>query len=133
MKKNKKILIIEKDGLIAFDLKRELEKKDFSVNRESSITDFETIIKKKETDLIIANTDIQTESFFDKLKTLLKKCYTPFIWIGTLSDKESMKKSEGINVIGTFPKPFISTDIVSFIVNYFNKTIKPLFKKDNCE
>lgn len=129
----KKILIIEQDGLVALDLKRELEKEDFTVKRANSMIASEIIITNGNKNLVIANTDVQTQPFFDKIKILLKKCQLPLIWIGTLSKKEAMKESEGINVIGTFSKPFQSKDVVSFIVNYFNKKIKPLFKKENCE
>ncbi|MBI2281167.1 MAG: hypothetical protein HYU68_10825 [Bacteroidetes bacterium] len=128
MHKNKKILIIEPDGLIALDLKRELEKEGFSVKRANSMIASEIIITNGNKNLVIANTDVQTQPFFDKLKNVLKKCQLPLIWIGTLSNNEALKKSDGINVIGTFSMPFISKDVVSFIVNYFNKKIKPLFK-----
>lgn len=133
MKNNKKILIIEQDGLVALDLKRELEKEDFSVRRANSMVVSEVIIADSNKDLVIASTNIQTQSFFDKIKNLLKKCQLPLIWIGTLSTNEAMKESEGINVVGTFSKPFKSKDVVSFIVNYFNKKIKPLYKNHYCE
>lgn len=125
---NKKILIIEQDGLVALDLKRELEKENFTVKRANSMVASEIIIANGSKNLVIANTDVQTQPFFDKIKNLLRKCQLPLIWIGTLSKKEAMKESEGINVIGTFSKPFQSKDVVSFIVNYFNEKIKPLFK-----
>lgn len=133
MNEPKKILIIEQDGLVALDLKRELEKEDFTVKTTNSMIASEIIIANGSKDLVIANTDVQTQPFFDKIKNLLKKCQLPLIWIGTLSKKEAMKESEGINVIGTFSKPFQSKDVVYFIVNYFNKKIKPLFNKENCE
>ena len=134
MKNDKKILILEQDGLVALDLKRELEKEGFTVKRANSMVVSEIIIASGNKDLVIANTNVQTQPFFDKIKNLLKKCQLPLIWIGTLSNNEAMKESEGINVIGTFSKPFKSKDVVSFIVNYFNKKIKPLlFKKENCE
>lgn len=128
MHRNKKILIIEPDGLIALDLKRELEKEGFSVKRANSMVASEIIITNGNKNLVIVNTHVQTQPFFDKLKNVLKKCQLPLIWIGTLSNNEALKKSDGINVIGTFSMPFISKDVVSFIVNYFNKKIKPLFK-----
>ncbi|OFY93884.1 MAG: hypothetical protein A3K10_10395 [Bacteroidetes bacterium RIFCSPLOWO2_12_FULL_31_6] len=133
MKNDKKILILEQDGLVALDLKRELEKEGFTVKRANSMAISEIIIASGNKDLVIANTNVQTQSFFDKIKNLLKKCQLPLIWIGTLSNNEAMKESEGINVIGTFSKPFKSKDVVSFVVNYFNKKIKPLFKKHYCE
>lgn len=133
MNEPKKILIIEQDGLVALDLRRELEKEDFTVKRATSMIVSEIIIANGNKSLVIANTDVQTQPFFDKIKNLLKKCQLPLIWIGTLSKNEAMKDSEGINVIGTFSMPFKSKDVVSFIVNYFNKKIKPLFKKENCE
>ena len=133
MSESKKILIIEQDGLVALDLKRELEKREFTVKTANSIVASEIIIASGNNNLVIANTDVQTQPFFDKIKNLLKKCQLPLIWIGTLSKNEAMKDSDGINVIGTFSMPFKSKDIVSFIVNYFNKKIKPLFKKENCE
>lgn len=134
MNNPKKILIIEQDGLVALDLKRELEKENFTVKRANSMVASEIIIANGSKNLVIANTDVQTQPFFDKIKDLLKKCQLPLIWIGTLSNNEAMKASEGINVVGAFSKPFKSKDVVSFVVNYFNKKIKPLlFKKENCE
>ena len=133
MNEIKKILIIEHDGLVALDLKRELEKREFTVKTANSMVASEIIITNGNKNLVIANTDVQTQPFFDKIKNLLKKCQLPLIWIGTLSKNEAIKDSEGINVIGTFSMPFQSKDVVSLIVNYFNKKIKPLFKKENCE
>lgn len=134
MKNDKKILILEPDGLVALDLKRELEKEGFTVKRSNSMVASEIIIASGNIDLVITNTDVQTQPFFDKIKNLLKKCQLPLIWIGTISKSEAMKESKGINVIGTFSKPFKSKDVVFFVVNYFKKRIKPLlFKKENCE
>jgi response regulator RpfG family c-di-GMP phosphodiesterase len=134
MKNDKKILILEQDGLVALDLKRELEKENFTVKRANSMVASEIIIASGNKDLVIANTNVQTQPFFDKIKNLMKKCQLPLIWIGTLSDNEAMKASEGIKVVGAFSKPFKSKDVVSFVVNYFKKRIKPLlFKKENCE
>lgn len=129
MKNIKKALIVEQDALVAIDLKQELEKENFSVNKATSIVVPEIIIANDKTDVVIANTDVQTQPFFDKVKRLMKKYQIPLIWIGTLSNKEAMKKSEGMNVIGTFSKPFMSTDIVKRIVSFFNQKVKPLFQK----
>lgn len=130
MKNDKKILIIEQDGLVSLDLKHELEKKNFSVLRANSMIVSKIIISNKKADFVVANTNIQRQSFFDQLKILLKKCQIPFIWISTYLNNEVMKKNSGINVIETFSKPFISKDIVTLITNHFNKEIKPLFKKE---
>lgn len=129
MTESKKILIIEQEALVALDLKRELEKKIFTIIRANSMIISELIISNKKIDIVIASTDMQRQPFFDKLKSVMKKCQTPLIWIGTLSDIETMKKSEGMNVIGTFLKPFNSKDVVNYIINFIDQKIKSSFKR----
>ena len=121
MKNDKKILIIEPDGVVGLDLKLELEKEYFSIYNPNSITDAEFIISNDKPDLIIANIDIKKETFFEKIKIQLKKIQLPFIWIGTLTKSEVAIESEGLNVIGSFSKPFHSKSVVALIINYFNK------------
>ncbi len=121
MKNDKKILIIEPDGIVGLDLKLELEKEKFSVSNPNSIADAEFIIANNKPDLIIANTDIKKETFFEKIKIQIKKCQLPFIWVGTLTKSEVAIESEGINVVGFFSKPFNSKSVVALIINYFNK------------
>lgn len=130
MKNDKKILIIEQDGLAALDLKHELEKEDFKVSKVRSLEETEEIITNNKTDLIIANTDIKNHTLYTKIKSLLKKFKLPLIWISSLTKNEMKNDTEGINVIGTFSKPFQSRDIITLIINYFKKKLKSSFQKE---
>lgn len=114
----KKIVIIEKDALLGIDIKRELEKAHFSVERRSSLKYAEELLLNHKTDLIVANTDITDDSLFLKIKNYLKKLQTPFIWISSLTKREIANIKNYPNVIATFFKPFNSKDLVDFIVNF---------------
>ena len=125
MKNDKNILIIEPERIAGLELQQQLEKKGFSVTRPISLIDAEAIIENKKPDLVIADTDIKKQLPFARIKKYVNKLKLPFIWIGTLTNKEIKKESKGINVIGTFPKPFDSKKVVALIINYF----KSLFQK----
>ena len=130
MKKDKNILILEPERIAGLELQIQLEKKGFTVSRPISLVDAEVVIAKDKPDFVIADTDIKTQSLFERIKKYLKKFQLPFIWIGTLTNNEVPKESDGINTIGTFSKPFDSKKVVALIVNYFNKKIKRLLYRD---
>jgi len=125
MKNDKNILIIEPERIAGLELQLQLEKNGFSVSRPISLVDTEAIIDKHIPDLIIADTDIKKQSLFERIMQYLSKFKLPFIWIGTLTNKED----NGMSVIGTYSKPFDSKKIVAFIVKYFNKTFSSVLNK----
>lgn len=125
MKNDKNILIIEPERITGLDLQRQLEKKGFSVQRPISLVDAEVIIEKHTPDLIVADTIIQKENLFVRIKKYLSKLKLPFIWLGTLTKQKS---KDGINVIGVFPKPFDNANVVARIVQYF-KRLSPVKRK----
>ena len=125
MKNDKDILIIEPERIAGLELQLQLEKKGFSVTRPISLIDTEVNIANKKPDLVIADTDIKKQKSFERIKKYLSKLKLPFIWIGTLTNKEIKNESNDVNVIGTFPKPFDSIKVLALIVNYF----KALFQK----
>ncbi len=129
MKNEKKVLIIEPERIIGLELQRQIEKEGFSVQRPISLEDAEAIITKDTPDLIVADTIIKKQSLFEKIKKQLKKFKLPFIWTGTITKEDETKENDGINVIGTFPKPFDSSKIVARIVNYFKKLFSIKQKK----
>lgn len=120
MKEAKNIVIIENDALLGVDIKRELEKTNFSVERKSSIKHAEELLLNDKTDLIIANTDVTDDPLFHKIKIYLKKLQTPFVWISSHTKHEMTSTIKNCsNAVGTFFKPFNSKDLVHFIVNFF--------------
>ena len=125
MENNKDILIIEPERIAGLELQQQLEKKGFSVRRPISLVDAEEIVAQHTPDLIIADIGIKKHNLFERIKKYFKKFQLPFIWIGTLTKKKSIKESDGINVIGTFSKPFDSTKVVARIVQYF-KRLSPI-------
>lgn len=108
MKNDKKILIIERDRLLGLDIQQQLLKNNFTVIRPLSVENIAEIMSNENPDLVIADTDMNDESVFKKIKTKLKKIQLPFIWITTLNKEEAIKNSEGINLIKIFFKPFNS-------------------------
>lgn len=118
-KKAKKIVIIDDDVLLGIDMKKGLEKANFSVERKSSLHQAEESLLNQPPDLIVANTSITDSSIFSVLNSYLKKFQTPFIWISSLAKQEITAVHNHVNVIGTFFKPFNSKDLVDFIVNFF--------------
>jgi len=121
MKNDKKILILERDRLLGLDIQQQLIKNNFTVIRPLSIENTAEIISNENPDLVIADTDMNDESVFKKIKKQLKKIQLPFIWITSLTKEEAMKNGEGINLIKIFFKPFNSKSFVAFITNYFKK------------
>jgi len=121
MKNDKKILILERDRLLGLDIQQQLIKNNFTVIRPLSIENTAEIISNENPDLVIADTDMNDESVFKKIKKQLKKIQLPFIWITSLTKEEAMKNGEGINLIKIFFKPFNSKSVVAFITNYFKK------------
>jgi len=121
MKNDKKILILERDRLLGLDIQQQLIKNNFTVIRPLSVENTAEIISNENPDLVIADTDMNDESVFKKIKKQLKKIQLPFIWITSLTKEEAMKNGEGINLIKIFFKPFNSKSFVAFITNYFKK------------
>jgi DNA-binding NtrC family response regulator len=121
MKNDKNILIIEPDRIAGLELQLQLEKKGFAVQRPISLVDTEAIIAREMPDLVVADTIIAEQTFFERIKKYLRKFHTPFIWVGTFVKREKIIQSEDVNLIGTFSKPFDSSKIVARIVKYFNK------------
>jgi len=121
MKNDKKILILERDRLLGLDIQQQLIKNNFTVIRPLSVENTAEIISNENPDLVIADTDMNDESVFKKIKKQLKKIQLPFIWITSLTKEEAMKNSEGLNLIKIFFKPFNSKSVVAFITNYFKK------------
>ena len=121
MKNDKKILIIVRDRLLGLDIQQQLLKNNFTVIRPLIVENTTEIISNENPDLVIADTNINDENVFKKIKKQLKKIQLPFIWITSLNEEETIKNSEGINLIKIFFKPFNSKGVVAFITNYFNK------------
>lgn len=121
MKNDKQILIIEPERIVGLELQQQLEKEGFSVQRPTSLVDTEAIIVNDKPDLIIADTKIKEDTFFERIKKYLKQLQLPFIWISTLTEKETKQDKNGINVIGFFSKPFDSIKVVARIVNHFKR------------
>jgi DNA-binding response OmpR family regulator len=118
-KKIRKILIIEEDVLLGIDIKRALEKVDFTVERKVSLDQAKESLSNQNPDLVIANTSITNNPIFYKINIYLKKLQTPFIWISSLAKHEISVVHNYVNVIGTFFKPFNSKELVDFIINFF--------------
>lgn len=123
-KEVKKIIILEEDVLLGIDIKRELEKAHFSVERKSSLKHAEEFLSNENLDLVIANTSITDNPIFYKLNIYFKKLQTPFIWISSLAKHEITIIHNYVNVIGTFFKPFNSKELVDFIVIFFKRKKK---------
>ena len=81
--------------------------------------DIEVIIKKDTSNLIIADTGIQQQDNFKRVKKLFSRHKLPIIYIGTID--ENVTQDSELNIIGTFSKPFDSKKIARFVDNFFNK------------
>lgn len=119
MKKAKRIFIIDHERLIGLDLQRQLEDNGYLVFRPLSLVDSEVFLNENTPDLIIADSDIQQQGNFERVKTLFGRQRIPVICIGTVTS-EQMKACERINIIQTFSKPFDSKVIAHFVSNYFD-------------
>jgi len=119
MKKDKRVFIIEHERLIGLDLQTALEKNGYTVSRPLSLVDSEVFLSEDTPDLIIADSDIQRQDNFERVKKLFGRQQLPVICIGTVTS-EQMKACDGINIIGTFSKPFDSKKIARFVDNYFD-------------
>jgi len=119
MKKDKLVFIIEHERLIGLDLQTALENNGYKVFRPLSLVDTETVFSNHTPDLIIADSARQRQDNFARVKKLFRSQQLPIICIGTVT-KEAMKECEGINIIGTFTKPFDSKKIVRFVDKFFN-------------
>ncbi|HLD38398.1 MAG TPA: response regulator [Candidatus Nanoarchaeia archaeon] len=115
---DKKVFIIEHNRLVGLDIQLQLEKNGCTVFRPLSIVDAEVIIRKDAPDLIIADTDIQQQDNFERVKKLFSRRELPIIYIGTIN--EITAQDSKLNIIGTFSKPFDSKKIACFVDNYFD-------------
>ena len=123
MKNDKNILIIESERIAGLELQQQFEKEGFSVSRPISLFDTEAIIAIHKPDFVVANISIKKQYLFEQVKKYFKKLQLPLIWIGTLTNKDVSQENDGLNVIGTFSKPFDGKKIVALIVSYFHKMI----------
>lgn len=115
---NKRIFIIEPDRLAGLGLQRELENNGYIVHRPLSLVDTEVIIEYEMPDLIIANSNIQQQKGFERIKKYFSRHQLPVFCTGCVTN-EALKNFEGINIIGTFSKPVDSKKIVALVNKYF--------------
>jgi len=115
---DKKVFIIEHERLIGLDIQLQLEKNGCIVYRPLSLIDMEVIILKDTPDLIIADINIQQQDNFKRVKKIFSRHELPIIYIGTIN--KSAAQDSGLNIIGTFSKPFDSKKIACFVDNYFD-------------
>ena len=118
MNNDKRVFIIEHDRIIGLELQQQLEQNGYTVHRPLSLVDTEAIIVKDTPDLIIADSAIQQQNSFERIKKYFSKHQLPVICIGTVTE-EALKECEGINIIGTFSKPFDSKDILALVDKHF--------------
>ncbi len=118
MNNDKRVFIIEHERIMGLELQQQLEQNGYSVHRPLSLVDTEAIIVKDTPDLIIADSDIQQQNGFERIKKYFGKHQLPVICIGTVT-KEALKECEGINIIGAFSKPFDSKDILELVDKHF--------------
>src|ERR1035437_9776964 len=115
MKNDKNILIIKSERIAGLELQQQFEKEGFSVSRPISLFDTEAIIAIHKPDFVVANISIKKQYLFEQVKKYFKKLQLPLIWIGTLTNKDVSQENDGLNVIGTFSKPFDGKKIVALI------------------
>ena len=118
MNKYKKVFIIEHERLIGLDIQLQLEKNGCIVYRPLSLIDMEVIILKDTPDLIIADINIQQQDNFKRVKKISAGPNLLIISFGKII--KSAAQDSGLNIIGTFSKPFDSKKIACFVDNYFD-------------
>ncbi len=128
MSKGKRVFIIEQERIIGLDLQQQLIDSGYTVHRPISLIETETIFRNNMPDFIIADTEIQQQSGFVKIKKQLGKLQVPIICIGIVT-KETLKECDGINIIGTFSKPFESKAIITLINKHFDEKGSRITKK----
>lgn len=115
---NKHILLIESERIISLDLKYQLEKNGYSVHKPK-LSEMEVVINQMQMDLIIADINVKQQIDCEKILKLVGN-NIPVICTD-VEDGEKINEIPYMNIIGTFPKPFDSSDIVARTNEYFTK------------
>lgn len=118
MKKECKIFIIEPERIIGLELQLQLEKNGYSVFQSHSLADIETFEDSFSANLIIVDTDKEWSYNQEQIKKILTRPWLSAICIGTNKQKMEQKEYKGVNIIGTFLKPFDSNEIITLVDKY---------------
>lgn len=120
MSKQKRIFILDQNRIVGFDLKMQLENNGYVICRQDSFVDLQLLAGQNAPDLIVSDIGIQQQDDFKEVKTIFMQRQLPIICIGTSTNEQATKDCKGINIIGTFSKPFDSKEILELVDQYFD-------------
>lgn len=111
-----KILVVEDDKLVSFEIKTILDKNGFDVNICDS---YACCIKNLDTfkpELILLDIDLSKKYEGIQIGSYLNsKSHIPFIYITGYTDNETLKRIQTTKPVGYFSKPFREIDIINNI------------------
>lgn len=120
MNNNFNILVVEKDDIVAIDIKQILMKNNYFVDIARGYDEALDIIKKKEIDIIVTEVAIASSSIEEKngikLVEAIKKIQNiPVIYITAFSDERTLNRALATNPVSYILKPYKVEEILSAI------------------
>jgi len=129
--KNKKILIVEDEQIIAENLRFILNEYGYShVDVAMDVLETESFFKNTVYDLLLMDINLgvtSTMDGIDLIKSLQKKYSFVYIYVTANADKKTIDKSKETNPVGYIVKPFIKTSIYANVEIALNTLQKDQF------
>ncbi|SDG87038.1 response regulator transcription factor [Psychroflexus sediminis] len=121
-----KILVVEDDKLVSYEIKTILDKNGFDVNICDSYTNCIKNLDTFKPELILLDIDLSKKYEGIQIGSYLNsKCDLPFIYITGYTDIETLKRIQTTKPVGYLSKPFREIDIINNIeLALYNKKAK---------
>jgi len=124
-KKQKCILIIEDDQILADNLKELIELKDFKATVSNTIIDASELLKTFVPDLIISDImmpDFDGYTLLNKIKNDPKLKFVPFIFISGKAEVKDIRTGMNLGADDYLTKPFSAKDLYNTIEQRISKS-----------
>jgi YesN/AraC family two-component response regulator len=117
MKKKNKILIVEDQLIIAYDIKQILESEGYDVvSSVSSVEDAIEVLRELPTDLALLDIGLKGNQTGLHLGELINQTFKiPFIYITSYSDAQTLKDASSTHPAGYIVKPFKPIDVLTAV------------------
>ncbi len=114
----RRILIIEKERIAGYDLKRSLERKGYEVDQPKTLFAAKSSMLNAPPDVIISDNTILNGKLLALITTHLKTSQPSIIYLGTKRNLETTNENNS-TFIKSFSKPYQSGEIVDFLKRHF--------------
>lgn len=111
-----KILVVEDEVIIFYDIKGILQKDYEEVINVKTVEEAKELLEKEHFDLVLLDINLKSDQDGTQLgKYLLQKDTIPFVYITSYSDKATLDKVKDTRPYGYLVKPFKANDLLSTV------------------